>query len=59
MKKYEELLAKANAHYATLKAKSQGVDLSYTAPEALPKIQSDQVKAILMALSEQLEKEGI
>jgi hypothetical protein len=48
---YEDLiLTKANSIYAQRKADKHGIDIRYTAPENLPQIESDQVKAILEAL---------
>ena len=49
------LLEKADLHYAALKAE-RGLGIRYTAPEALTKIQSDQVKAVLIVLQEELGK---
>jgi len=47
--KYDELLQAANAKYAALK--TRGADISYVAPECLPTIGSDQVKAMLWVLA--------
>jgi hypothetical protein len=49
---YEEILDKANARYATAWSKRSGIDISYMAPEQLPKIESEQVKCVLRALVE-------
>lgn len=49
----DEVIEKANVKYAQAKM-DKGVDLRYTAPEAMPKIQSDQVKAIAEALVEEV-----
>ena len=43
---YDKLMLMANAHYAAAKG---GWD-TYTAPEALPKIGSDQVKSLAKAI---------
>jgi hypothetical protein len=47
---YDRIMTMANAHYAEAKAKRLGIDLRYTAPEALPKIESDQVKSLAKAI---------
>lgn len=49
----DEVIEKANVKYAQAKM-DKGVDLRYTAPGAMPKIQSDQVKAIAEALVEEV-----
>lgn len=49
----DEVIEKANVKYAQAKM-DKGVDLRYTASEAMPKIQSDQVKAIAEALVEEV-----
>ncbi len=49
----DEVIEKANVKYAQAKM-DKGVDLRYMAPEAMPKIQSDQVKAIAEALVEEV-----
>jgi hypothetical protein len=49
----DEVIEKANVKYAQAKM-DKSVDLRYTAPEAMPKIQSDQVKAIAEALVEEV-----
>ena len=49
----DEVIEKANVKYAQAKM-DKGVDLRYTALEAMPKIQSDQVKAIAEALVEEV-----
>ena len=49
----DEVIEKANVKYAQAKM-DKGVDLRYTAPEAMPKIQSDQVKAIAETLVEEV-----
>ena len=43
---YDKLMLRANAHYAAAKG---GWD-TYTPPEALPKINSDQVKSLAKAI---------
>ena len=48
-----EVLEKANTKYARAKM-DKGVDLRYAAPEAMPRIQSDQVKAIAEVLVEEV-----
>lgn len=52
-KLYEKLLEDANIEYARLKQR-RGLDISYCAPEALPRIQSDQVKAVLKVVAQHL-----
>lgn len=54
----EDLLARANHYYASLKH-LQGQDLSYTAPEALPRIQSTQVTALLFTIHDLLVEAGV
>ena len=54
---YDELLAKANGFYVAQKVKRHGIDLRYTAPEAMPCIASDQVKAILRVLVDAINEE--
>jgi hypothetical protein len=49
----DEVIEKANVKYAQAKM-DKSADLRYTAPEAMPKIQSDQVKAIAEALVEEV-----
>lgn len=49
----DEVIEKANVKYAQAKM-DMGVDLRYTAPEAMPRIQSDQVKAVAEALVEEV-----
>lgn len=46
--KYVEDLA--NAAYAKIKLARSGLDYNYTAPEAMPKIESEQVKCFMRAL---------
>lgn len=53
--KAEELIARANIRYVALKSKRLGIDFSYTAPEALPTIGSDQVKALAFVIAQELE----
>jgi hypothetical protein len=58
---FNEVMGKANAYYAEAKLRKAGVCISdavYIAPEELPQINSDQVKAVLKALIEELNKEG-
>ena len=52
-KLYKKLLEEADIEYTRFK-QARGLDLSYCAPEALPRIQSDQVKAVLMVLAKHL-----
>ena len=47
--KYYARLRAANTMYAAAKAAKAGVDIRYMAPEMLPSITSDQVKAIVFA----------
>jgi hypothetical protein len=51
---FTRIMLRANMHYAEAKL---GKDAVYAAPEQLPKIQSDQVKAVLKALIEEINKE--
>ncbi len=51
----EAMIARANIRYATLKAKKHSRDLCYVAPEELPTISSDQVKALAFAVAQELE----
>ena len=51
----EAMIARANIKYAALKAERFNLDLSYTPPEALPTIGSDQVKALAFAVAQELE----
>ncbi len=57
---FNTVMAKANAYYAEAKLRQSGVSVSdavYIAPEELPSIGSDQVKAVLKALIEEINKE--
>jgi hypothetical protein len=47
---YDKIMTMANAHYTEAKAKRLGIDFRYTAPEVLPKIESDQVKSLAKAI---------
>lgn len=49
----DEVIEKANVKYAQAKM-DKDVDLRYAAPEAMPRIQSDQVKAVAEALVEEV-----
>jgi len=48
-----EVLEKANLKYAQAKM-DKGMNLMYAAPEMLPTIQSDQVKAVVEVLVEEM-----
>ena len=50
---YNKILGRANTFYAVAKAE-KGLDIKYTAPEAMPQIQSDQVKSAIKAIVEEL-----
>lgn len=50
--KYEHVLKRANEIYAV---KKLGSSAGFTAPEATPQIRSDQVKAVLEAVMEEME----
>jgi len=56
---YEKILKKANEHYLRAKIK-QGLikesSLPYMAPELIPEIYSDQVKSMLRAIVEEINK---
>ena len=55
--RYNILLARANARYAQAKLKAAGYstkDISYMAPETMPQIASEQVKACLWIMAEGL-----
>ena len=47
-----DVMDRANAYYAVAKASQFNVDIHYMAPEQLPKIESNQVKALAKALCE-------
>lgn len=54
---YQTILTRANQLYAEAKTKHIDPDtLKYWAPEMFPTIESDQVKSILKALIEELNK---
>ena len=52
---YASLMDEVNLEYATMKGRK--MDLSYTAPEAMPKIESDQVKAVVRVIARMLAGE--
>lgn len=49
----DEVLRKADERYADAKM-AAGMDLRYAAPEAMPRIQSDQVKAIAAVIVDEV-----
>jgi len=57
---FDRIMGRANAYYAEAKFKKEGVpheDILFMAPEHFPVIGSDQVKAVLKALIEEINKE--
>jgi len=56
---HERIMCRADAKYAAIKLKKAGLsseDIVYTAPETLPRIESDQVKALAFAIASILEE---
>ena len=54
----EKIWRDANAKYGVAKLKKAGyTDLSYVAPEMIPKIASDQVRCMLEALVEEINRQ--
>ncbi len=51
----DEVLRKANKRYVDAKM-AAGMDLRHAAPEMMPRIQSDQVKAIAAVLVDEVNK---
>ena len=52
--KLDDVLEKADAHYAAAVAGQCGVDIRYAAPETLPRVESRQVKALAAALVDEI-----
>ncbi len=53
---YERVLERTNYEYARLKAQRGLFDPMYCAPEAFPKIESDQVKALAKILVDEINE---
>jgi hypothetical protein len=56
MLNYEDVMNKTNTQYRQLKL-DQGLISFYTAPELLPNIESDQIKALAKVLIDEINNE--
>lgn len=51
----EQVFKKINEEYCIFK-EAKGIDFAYTAPEALPRVTSDQVKAVIQIFTDMMNQ---